>query len=161
MGVNKVILVGNVGRDPEVQYVSDNVPVARFTLATSETYKDKNGEKITNTEWHNIVVWRGLAQVVEKYVKKGSQLYIEGKITHRQYEKDGVTKYFTEIVANSLQMLGRAGDTPNPNGMASTSSSTTQQQQKADNIEAPNLANEPQNEDLGGGGDELTDDLPF
>ncbi len=158
MGVNKVILVGNVGRDPEVQYVSDNVPVARFPLATSETYKDKNGEKITNTEWHNIVVWRGLAQVVEKYVKKGSQLYIEGKITHRQYEKDGVTKYFTEIVANSLQMLGKAGEGTSPNA-TSTSSATTQQQEKADNIEAPSLTNEPQNEDLGDG--ELTDDLPF
>ena len=76
MGVNKAILVGNVGRDPEVQYVSDNVPVARFTLATSETYKDKNGEKVTNTEWHNIVVWRGVGQVGEKNVKKRSQLYI-------------------------------------------------------------------------------------
>lgn len=156
MGVNKVILVGNVGRDPEVQYVSDNVPVARFTLATSETYKDKNGEKITNTEWHNIVVWRGLAQVVEKYVKKGSQLYIEGKITHRQYEKDGVTKYFTEIVANSLQMLGRASDGSADSAGSATVSNTTSQEASKNNDAS--FTNEVQNDNLM---DEATDDLPF
>ncbi len=105
MGVNKVILVGNVGGDPEVQYLQENVPVAKFSLATSETYKNKEGERITTTEWHNIVVWRGLAKVVEQYVKKGSKLYIEGKLTNRKYEKDGVTKYFTEIVAREMQML--------------------------------------------------------
>ncbi len=154
MGVNKAILVGNVGRDPEVQYVSDNVPVARFTLATSETYKDKNGEKVTNTEWHNIVVWRGLAQVVEKYVKKGSQLYIEGKITHRQYEKDGVTKYFTEIVANSLQMLGRAGEGTTETG---TAVSNTTQTETAKNIENAPLTGEQPDVNI----DEATDDLPF
>ncbi|MEN8121592.1 MAG: single-stranded DNA-binding protein [Bacteroidota bacterium] len=146
MGVNKVILVGNVGKDPEVQYIKEDVPVARFTLATSETYKDKNGEKVTNTEWHNIVVWRGLAKVVENYVKKGSQLYIEGKISNRSYEKDGVTKYFTEIVANSLQMLGSKGD---------NAGSSQQQQQNS----TPTTVNEPKTEDLtediGG------DDLPF
>jgi len=154
MGVNKAILVGNVGRDPEVQYVSDNVPVARFTLATSETYKDKNGEKVTNTEWHNIVVWRGLAQVVEKYVKKGSQLYIEGKITHRQYEKDGVTKYFTEIVANSLQMLGRAGEGTTDAG---TAVSNTTQTENAKNTENVPLTGEQPDVNT----DEATDDLPF
>jgi single-strand DNA-binding protein len=107
MSVNKVILIGNVGKDPEVQYVQENVPVAKFSLATSETYKNKEGVKVTNTEWHNIVVWRGLAKVVEQYVKKGAKLYIEGKITNRQYEKDGVTKYFTEIIARELTMLDR------------------------------------------------------
>jgi single-strand DNA-binding protein len=155
MGVNKAILVGNVGRDPEVQYVSDNVPVARFPLATSETYKDKNGEKVTNTEWHNIVVWRGLAQVVEKYVKKGSQLYIEGKITHRQYEKDGVTKYFTEIVANSLQMLGKAGD-----GTADSAAApgNTSQTETSKNIESEPLTGDQLSAGIN---DEATDDLPF
>ena len=88
--------------------------VTSFSLATSETYT-KDGQKVTNTEWHNIVIWRGLAKVVEKYVKKGSKLYIEGKITNRQYEKDGQTKYFTEIVANNLQML----DSRNSNTEAS------------------------------------------
>ncbi len=105
MSVNKVILVGNVGKDPEVKYVEQDVPFARFTLATSESYKNKSGEKIETTEWHNIVVWRGLAKVVEQYVKKGSKLYIEGKITHRQYEQEGATKYFTEIVCNNMVML--------------------------------------------------------
>ena len=104
MSVNKVILIGNVGKDPEVNYIKEDLPVAKFTLATSETYT-KDGQKVTNTEWHNIVIWRGLAKVVEQYVKKGSKLYIEGKITNRQYEKDGQTKYFTEIVANQMQML--------------------------------------------------------
>jgi single-strand DNA-binding protein len=104
MSVNKVILIGNVGKDPEVNYIKEDLPVAKFTLATSESYT-KDGQKVTNTEWHNIVVWRGLAKVVEKYVKKGSKLYIEGKITNRQYEKDGQTKYFTEIVVRDLTML--------------------------------------------------------
>jgi single-strand DNA-binding protein len=110
MGINKVILVGNVGKDPEVQYIREDVPVAKFSLATSETYKDKNGQKVTNTEWHNIVAWRGTAKIVEQYIKKGNQLYIEGKITNRSYEKDGVTKYITEIVANTIQMLDRKSD---------------------------------------------------
>lgn len=106
MGINKVILVGNVGKDPEVQYINADLPVAKFSLATSESYKDKNGKKVTNTEWHNIVMWRGLAKIAEQYVKKGDQLYIEGKITNRSYEKDGQTRYFTEIVASNMQMLG-------------------------------------------------------
>ena len=147
MGVNKVILVGNVGKDPEVQYVKEDVPVARFTLATSETYKDRNGEKQTNTEWHNITVWRGLAKVVEQYVKKGSQLYIEGKITNRQYEKDGVTKYFTEIVANNMQMLGSKDGSSNytpPPQQQNTTTAAVNEPPKVDNAE-----------DTGG------DDLPF
>jgi len=104
--INKVILVGNVGKDPEVKYLDNGAAFARFTLATNETYKDKEGNKTTKTEWHNIVVWRGLAEVAEKYVKKGNQLYIEGKITNRSYEQDGATKYFTEIVGNEMKMLG-------------------------------------------------------
>lgn len=104
--VNKVILVGNVGKDPEVKYLDNGTAFARFTLATSETYKDKEGNKQSKTEWHNIVLWRGLAEVAEKYVKKGNPLYIEGKITNRSYEKDGSTKYFTEIVGNEMKMLG-------------------------------------------------------
>jgi single-strand DNA-binding protein len=106
MTVNKAILIGNVGNDPEIKYVKEDVPVARFRLATSETYT-KDGERITNTEWHNIVAWRGLAKVVESYVRKGTQLFIEGKITTRSYDKDGETKYFTEIVADNLRLLGK------------------------------------------------------
>jgi len=108
MSINKAILIGNVGKDPEINYIKEDLPVARFTLATSETYT-KDGQKVTNTEWHNIVVWRGLAKVVEQYVKKGSKLYLEGKITNRSYEKDGQTKYISEIVVSNMQMLDGKG----------------------------------------------------
>ncbi|MFO7940557.1 MAG: single-stranded DNA-binding protein [Bacteroidales bacterium] len=110
MGVNKVILVGNVGKDPEVRHLDNDLVVANFTLATSETFK-RNGEKITNTEWHNITLWRGLAQVAENYVKKGSQLYIEGRIRTRSYDdKDGNKRYITEIIGDNMQMLDRKSD---------------------------------------------------
>lgn len=108
MSVNKVILVGNVGNDPDVRHLENDLSFARFSLATSERYKDKNGQRVERTEWHNIVVWRGLAKVVEDYVKKGSKLYIEGKIQTRKYQdKDNVEKYMTEIVVDNLQMLDR------------------------------------------------------
>ncbi len=104
--LNKVMLIGNLGRDPEVRYFDSGIAKAQFPIATSETYKDKSGEKVTQTEWHNVVAWRGLAEVVEKYVKKGDKIYIEGKIRTRSYDdKDGVKKYVTEIVADNLQML--------------------------------------------------------
>src|SRR5665647_3185378 len=107
MSVNKVILVGNVGRDPETRHLDKGVSVSRFSLATTENYTSKTGEKVSNTEWHNIVAWRGLAEVVEKYVKKGSQLYIEGRLRTNSYEKDGVKHYATEINADTLQLLGK------------------------------------------------------
>ena len=111
MSINKVILVGNVGKDPEIRHLDNNVAVANFPLATSETYTNKNGEKVTTTEWHNIVAWRGLADVCEKYVQKGRQLYIEGKIRTRSYDaQDGTKRYMTEIYADALQMLGRKDD---------------------------------------------------
>jgi single-strand DNA-binding protein len=112
MSVNKVILVGNVGKDPEVRYLEKGVAIARFPLATSESYKGRDGERVTATEWHNVVLWRGLAETAEKYVKKGSQLYIEGKIRNRSYDdKDGNKRYVTEIVADQMQMLGKRSDT--------------------------------------------------
>ena len=107
MAVNKVILVGNVGRDPETRHLDKDVAVSNFSLATTENYTAKTGEKVSNTEWHNIVAWRGLAEVVEKYVKKGSQVYIEGRIKTRNYEKDGVKHYVTEIYADEMQLLGK------------------------------------------------------
>lgn len=108
--LNKVMLIGNVGQDPKVRYIDSGVAVASFTLATNETYKGKNGEKTTQTEWHNIVMWRGLAETVEKYVKKGDKLYVEGRLRHRQYEQDGVKKYITEIFGDSMVMLGNGRD---------------------------------------------------
>ena len=111
MAVNKVILVGNVGKDPETRYLDENTAVCKFSLATSEVYKNREGEKVTQTEWHNIVLWRGLAKVAESYVKKGSQLYIEGRIRSRSYDdKDGIKRYITEIVGDNMQMLGRKSD---------------------------------------------------
>jgi len=105
--VNKVILIGNVGRDPEVRYFDNGLAKAQFSLATTETYKNKEGQKIVQTEWHTIVMWRKLAEIVEKYVKKGDKLYIEGKIKTRSYDdKEGNKKYITEILAENMQMLG-------------------------------------------------------
>lgn len=113
MSVNKVILVGNVGRDPEIRHLDSGVSVANFSLATTESYTAKNGDKVSTTEWHNIVLWRGLADVAEKYVKKGRQLYIEGRIRTRSYDdKDGNKRYTTEIYGDVMQMLGKRDDQP-------------------------------------------------
>ena len=110
-GVNKVILLGNLGKDPEVKYLDNGVAVANFSLATTENYKNKEGEKVSQTEWHNIVLWRGLAEVAEKYLKKGASVYIEGKIKTRKWEdKDGNTRYNTEILADNMTMLGGKKD---------------------------------------------------
>ena len=111
MSVNKVILVGHVGQDPEVRYLDNNTPVCTIRMATSDVYKNKSGERVTTTEWHNVVLWRGLAEVADKYVKKGSQIYIEGKLRTRSYEdKDKNKKYITEIVADVMQLLGKRSD---------------------------------------------------
>ena len=110
-GVNKVILVGNLGKDPEVRYLDGGVAVANFPLATSESYKDKSGNRIDQTEWHNVVLWRGLAEITEKYLKKGSQVYIEGKIRSRSWDdKEGIKRYTTEIVADNMTMIGSRRD---------------------------------------------------
>ncbi len=106
MSINKVILVGNVGKEPVVRYFDKGVAKATFPLATSETYTNQQGETITSTEWHNIVLWRSLAEVAEKTVRKGSQLYIVGKIKTRSYvDKDGNNKYITEILADTMLVL--------------------------------------------------------
>ncbi len=116
MSLNKVMLIGNVGRDPEVRYLdgqSGSTKVAQFTLATTERYRDRNNELRENTEWHNIVAWRGNADVCEKYVKKGTQIFIEGRIRTRSWEdQTGNKKYTTEIVADNLQLLGKKSDNP-------------------------------------------------
>ena len=115
MSINKVILVGNAGKDPEIRHLDSGVAVASFTLATSETYLAKNGDKVTSTEWHNIVLWRGLAEVAEKYVRKGKQLYIEGRIRSRSYEdKDGQKRYITEIYGDVMKLLGNRENSPAP-----------------------------------------------
>jgi single-strand DNA-binding protein len=111
MSVNKVILVGNLGKDPELRYTASGTAVANFSLATTERYKDRDGNSQEKTEWHNIVAWRQLAEICGKYLTKGKQVYIEGKIQTRSYDdRDGNKRYITEIVADQMQMLGRAGD---------------------------------------------------
>ncbi len=114
MSVNKVILIGNLGKDPELRYTAAGTAVANFSLATSERYKDRGGQQQEKTEWHNIVVWRQLAEICGKYLQKGKQIYIEGRIQTRSYDdKDGNKRYITEIVADEMRMLGRAGDENN------------------------------------------------
>ena len=120
MALNKVMLIGNVGNDPEIRYLEsnpqnpgNNAKVASFRLATTERYRDRSGETRENTEWHNIVAWRNSADIVEKYVKKGTQLYIEGKLRTRQWtDQTGGKRYTTEIQVDTLQLLGRRPDAP-------------------------------------------------
>lgn len=106
MSVNKVILIGRLGKDPETRYMPNGEAVTNAALATSENWKDKSGEKQEKTEWHNLVFYRRLAEIAGEYLKKGSQVYIEGKLQTRKWEKDGVTRYTTEVIVNEMTMLG-------------------------------------------------------
>ena len=107
-GVNRVILVGRLGKDPEIMTFDNGVKKASFSLATSEKYKNREGNRVEATEWHNIVMWRGLAEVAEKYLKKGSEIAIDGKLTNRSYEdKSGEKHYVTEVVVNNILMLDK------------------------------------------------------
>jgi single-strand DNA-binding protein len=148
MSVNKAILIGYVGNDPEVKYLENSTPVANFRLATSESYTNRSGEKVTTTEWHNIVLWRGLAEIAEKYVKKGSQIYIEGRIRTRAWEdRDKNKRYTTEIIADSMQMMGRRSD-----GSPDTSPAQASTNERTPSPKSPE-------EPLADNGE--TDDLPF
>jgi single-strand DNA-binding protein len=155
MSVNKVILVGNVGKDPETRYLEGGTAVCSFPLATSETYRNRDGERITNTEWHNIVLWRGLAEVAEKYVRKGSQLYIEGRIRTRSWDdREGNKRYTTEIIGDNMQMLGKRADETGiqeGTGPAAVSQTPGQPEEKGTDNDF---------NDVGSGTDE-PDDLPF
>ena len=104
--LNKVMLIGRLGKDPEVRYTSSGQAVANFSMATDESYKNNDGEKVQKTEWHRLVLWGKLAEIAQQYLKKGSLVYIEGKLQTREWEKDGEKKYQTEVVGFSLQMLG-------------------------------------------------------
>ena len=106
IGVNKVILIGNLGKDPEITRLESGVKKAVFSLATTEVYRNKEGEKVNHTEWHNIILWRGLAEVAENYLKKGNSVFIEGRIRKREYDdKDGIKRYITDIMGDNLTML--------------------------------------------------------
>lgn len=136
-------MVGRLGKDPEVRHLENGATVANFSMATSETYKDRQtGEKREQTEWHNVVLWRGLAEVAEKYVKKGDMIYVEGKLKTRSWEKDGITRYTTEVVGDNMTMLGGGGN-------ASTGAGMQQPQEQP--------MNQPQATPV----DDATDDLPF
>lgn len=146
MSVNKAILLGNVGKDPEVRFLDGGVSVASFSLATTENYKNKAGERVSQTEWHNIVVWRHLADLADKYISKGQKLYIEGKITNRTWEdKEGNKRYTTEIVASTIELLGRKGDD------SGSSSSQPSPQQNAEKVKDADIAEK----------ETADDDLPF
>lgn len=148
MSVNKAILVGFVGNDPEVRYLDSGTPVANFRVATSENYTNRAGEKVSQTEWHNVVLWRGLAEIAEKYVKKGTQLYIEGRIRTRTWDdRDGNKRYTTEIVADNMQLMGKRSDNVGEQPIARPASS--------ENTGTPESIEKPAPESDG------ADDLPF
>lgn len=151
-GINKVILVGHLGKDPEVRHLEGGVTVASFPLATSETY-NKDGRKIEQTEWHNIVMWRGLADVASKYLQKGKLVYIEGKLRTRSFEdKEGHKKYTTEVVAENFTMLGRKSDFDGGQGEGGTSQSEHNNAQSKVGEEQPMDYTKEENPE---------DDLPF
>lgn len=149
--VNKVILIGNLGRDPEVRHLESGASVAKFSVATNESYQDKNGEWQTLTEWHNVVAWRNLAERAERQLKKGMMVYVEGKLSTRKWQdRDGNDRYSTDVVANTFRLLERrerSGDSGFPEEPAVSTQSTT-----AEASPAPESSSQ--------GGAEV-DDLPF
>jgi len=175
MSLNKVMLIGNVGKDPDVRYLENNpqtpgnnTKVASFPLATSERYRDRNGELRENTEWHNIVAWRGNADVCEKFVRKGTQLYIEGRLRTRQWtDQTGAKRYTTEVIADTLQLLGKRPEAEGAQGAAAPQSGYqggyAQQTPAAQPAPQSAPAQQPVNPDYQGPmpAAEPSDDLPF
>jgi single-strand DNA-binding protein len=150
-GVNKVILIGNLGADPEVRTLTSGAKVARIRIATSESYTNREGERVTNTEWHSVNLWRGLADIAERYLKTGNTVYIEGKLRTRSYDdKEGVTRYVTEIEADNMTMLGGRNDGGQGQSQPKPQSQS-QSQPKPQSSPAPS----------DGGTDSDDDDLPF
>tara|TARA_R110000868_G_scaffold174782_3_gene411664 strand:- start:1852 stop:2298 length:447 start_codon:yes stop_codon:yes gene_type:complete len=144
-GVNKVILVGHLSKDPEVRHLESGAAVANFSMATTESYKDKNGNRQDQTEWHNIVLWRGLAEVAEKYLKKGNLVYIEGKLKTRSWQdKEGATRYTTEIVGDNMTMLGSKSD----NSSASSQNDVDRESDKKEVRQKVDLEEEKEEDDL-------------
>ncbi len=166
--VNKVILVGNLGKDPEVRYMPNGEAVANFSIATTDNWKDKSGVKQEKTEWHNIVMYRRLAEIAGEYLKKGRPVYVEGRLQTRKWEKDGVTRYTTEIVADQMQMLGSGrdggstsydGDMNQGGGQDDYSQSAPRQNEGRQNAPAQNApAAKPAS---GNNFDDFDDDIPF
>jgi single-strand DNA-binding protein len=157
MSLNKVMLIGNVGKDPEVTTLDKGGKVAKFTLATSEKYTDKSGNKTERTDWHNIVAWGPLADLVEKYVVKGKQLYLEGQIRNRSWEQDGVKKFATDINITQLVFLSNGNGASNGKSESSSSSSEAPKSsaaKKSSTTKAPEPVVTPAMDDT-------DEDLPF
>lgn len=153
-GVNKVILVGNVGNDPEVRYMPNGNAVANISIATSDTWKDKTtGDQQEKTEWHRVVFFNRLAEIVEQYVKKGSKLYVEGRLQTRSWEQDGVKRYSTEIVSNEMQMLDSRGGAGVGQDFGNQPAAVPAQQAQ------PQAATQPQSAPANF--DNFDDDIPF
>lgn len=149
-GVNRVVLIGNLGKEPDLQYLEGNIAVAKFPLATTETYKDKNGALVSQTEWHTIVLWRGLAELAQRYLHKGSLVYLEGRIRTRSWEdKDKNRRFSTEIIGDNLVMLDKRKD-HNESGNNDNSQS-----------ESGGFADANYDSGNGGNTDSSKDDLPF
>jgi len=150
-GINKVTLIGHLGADPEVRYLEDGTCVANINLATTESYKNKEGEKVENTEWHRVVFWRFLAELAEKYLKKGRLVYVEGKLQTRQWQdKEGNTRYTTEIRATEMQMLDK-GDRVEGTNTEETSYKPKQQTEEtpaAQPVAAEAASSESKDDDL-------------
>ncbi len=159
--VNKVILVGNLGRDPEVRYMPNGEAVCNFSIATTENWKDKSGVKQEKTEWHNIVMYRRLAEIAGEYLKKGRPVYIEGRLQTRKWEKDGVTRYSTEIVGDQMQMLGGRNDSGGASydgGQSNDSDDFNQEPPRA----TPSASKEQSSASTSGSSfDNFDDDIPF
>lgn len=160
MALNKVLLIGNVGKDPDVRHLQGGTVTATITLATSERYRDRNGEAHENTEWHTVVAWRQTAEFVENYVKKGSLLYVEGKIRTRSWEdRDGVKRYATEIQADTIQLLGnrQTEESQVTNAAASVAAHQHHYNNPVPSTQQNRPAPPPQPQQNGNAGD----DLPF
>lgn len=164
-GINKVILVGNVGQDPETRYMPNGGAVTNLSIATSETWKDKNsGEQQERTEWHRVVFYQRLAEIVAEYVKKGSKLYVEGSLRTRSWEQDGVKRYATEIIADQMQMLdGRGGSGGEGGGGSYQSSQPAPQRGNSAGNSGNSGSSAPRNQQPAPpqGMDDFDDDIPF
>jgi single-strand DNA-binding protein len=154
--VNKVILMGNLGKDPEVRFMPNGDAVCNFSIATTDSWKDKAGERQEKTEWHNIVIYRRLAEIAGEYLKKGRPVYIEGRLQTRKWQtKEGQDRYTTEIIADSMQMLGgRESAAPQEN-------SGVEEKPKDDFDQTPKRNNQVEQSNTGSAFDEFEDDIPF
>lgn len=160
-GVNKVIVLGHLGQDPETRYTQSGDAISNISLATSETFKDRDGNKQERTEWHRIVFFRRLAEIVAEYCHKGSQVYVEGKLQTRKWaDKEGIDRYTTEIVADRLQLLGSKGDNSGNGGSQRSNGSSNNRPQNSAPRQSPQ-SSAPSNTSDPFSGDDFDDDIPF